>query len=306
MSLTARLTFLPDHGYARPGDSNKESYMAISSSFAARTTVYILSPFSQRISNIKAQHRNMRTEDYIFDLTDSEYSSSDDDNPLAGQYYCRSNTIAAAILRVGKKAIKTSNMNMEAACTDARFDTILGRPIVVGDQPCSCQQCQPLSPRSTTIVPHIQEEQLEQSGVSTNTDRSGMSSISSSSCSITRSFINYSSSHSHSYSCYSSESYVPSGRCLAPIEKAIDPLECEIVDASFWVWKWPPEKEEGTLAESSTGRVDIVRSEKPTLTGEYLGKHQMGLRSRRHSAGPPRNHWRLGTSAPTFRRWTFF
>ncbi|KAF8436664.1 hypothetical protein BGX38DRAFT_1332982 [Terfezia claveryi] len=281
--------------------------MAISSSFTAKAAGYILSPFSQSISNNMAQHRNMRINDYIFDLTDSEeYSSSDDESQFAGQYYCHSDSpdwqknhqdlkykygnkeeqkivhrrfvAPAAIGRPSEWECQSRDVDadheriLQAACTDARFDTILGRPAIADDQPCCCQQCQPLSPRSTALAPHMQEEQLEQSGIYTNTDRSrmssrfsssspgqeeqleqsgvytntddsGISSRSSSSSSRTSSFICYRSAYS-SCSRYIYGSYEPSGRCLSPIEKAIDPLECEIVDASFWVWKWPPDEEE--------------------------------------------------------------
>jgi len=265
--------------------SNKESYMAIFSSLAAAPTS-ISGHVSQSIHHI-AQHRNMSTDDYIFNLSDSsdsEYSPNDDDtSPSTRQYSCDSdpsgqhndNRKYAYGCKEEKKIVdrrfvapsaiaqhseweclsKDNHTEheriLQAACTDARFDAMLGRPVVADDQPCCCQHCQPLSPRSTTPAPPMQEEQPEQGGLHC-TDScidigySGMSSRPSPS--ISRVIPRYSdeSTYSHSYSCSldSNESYVPSGRCLTPIEKAIDPLECEIVDASFWVWRWPPEKED--------------------------------------------------------------
>ncbi|KAF8418294.1 hypothetical protein EV426DRAFT_700495 [Tirmania nivea] len=139
---------------------------------------------------------------------------------------------------------------LQAACIDARFDARLGRPVVADDQPCCCQQCQPWSPRSTTPAPPIKEGQPEETGLCTDTNCGSASPRSSSSSSRKQSGTSYR-SYTYSYSLDSNESYVPSSRNLAVIEQAIDPLECEIVDASFWVWRWPSDKEE-TLLEDST------------------------------------------------------
>ena len=135
---------------------------------------------------------------------------------------------------------------LEVACTDARFDTMLGRAVITDDQPCCCQQCVPLSPRSTTPAPPMPEELPQH--IELYMDRVDMSLRTCSSSSRRRSLSSYRSSCTHSWD--SSEPYVPSGRNLTPIEEAIDPLECEIVDAAFWVWRWPSEFETDTLLDT--------------------------------------------------------
>ena len=158
---------------------------------------------------------------------------------------------------------------LHAARSDARFDQVLGRPVFADDQPCCCQHCQPLSPRSTTPMQGLDiEQQPEQTGLyCTNTSHSGISPRPLPSSPQTISRHSSGSTQSHSCSMDSNEFYVPSGRNLSPIEKAIDPLECEIVDASFWVWRWSPDKEEDTLSERSTD-MDLsgVTSSMPTAT----------------------------------------